>query len=80
MKPYTVAYKFYKYDTPRRIVVLADTKAEAYDKACCEKIPNKWKGEFPYSAWVESVTYQNGNERHFNTFEGKPYQKGVDNA
>lgn len=73
MKPYTVAYKFYKYDTERHIVVLADTKEEAYEKACWEKIPNVWKGSFPYSAWVMSVTYQNGNERIFNTHEGKPY-------
>lgn len=73
MKPYTVAYKFYKFDITRHIVVLADTKAEAYERAYWEKIPNAWKGEFPYSAWVESVTYQNGNQRFFNTLEGKPY-------
>lgn len=73
MNTYRVAYKFYKYDSVRHIALLAKSKADAYERAVWEYIPNMWKGDFPYSAWVESVTYQNGNYRRFNTHEGKPY-------
>lgn len=71
-KAYTVAYKLYSADTIRYISLLAYDKADAWDKAFYEEIP-KATGDYPYSAWVESVTYQNGNERRFNTHEGKPY-------
>lgn len=37
-----------------------------------EEIPKR-EGSNPYSAWVKSVTYNNGNYRTFNTFEGEPY-------
>ena len=47
---------------------LAGSKAEAYDKVVYEILP-----EVPYSAWVSSVTYNNGNYREFNTHEGMPY-------
>ena len=52
--------------------VIASSKEEAYDLAVYEQIPAVI-GSLPYSAWVKSVTYQNGNYRAFNTFEGKPY-------
>lgn len=54
------------------VCVAARSKAQAYDKAVYEIIP-QLEGECPYSAWVSSVTYENGNYREFNTFEGKPY-------
>lgn len=57
---------------PESIDVIASSKAEAYDVAVYEAIPKQY-GELPYSAWVESVTYNNGNYKRFNTFEGKPY-------
>lgn len=56
----------------KAVDVIAKSKYEAYDKAVFELIP-KIEGELPYSAWVASVTYQNGNYRTFNTFEGNPY-------
>ena len=52
--------------------VAASSKADAYDKAVYELIPAA-EGELPYSAWVVSVTYNNGNYKTFNTFEGNPY-------
>ena len=54
------------------IDVIASSAYEAYDKAVYEAIPNKY-GTHPYSAWVTSVTYQNGNYKRFNNFDGKPY-------
>lgn len=65
---YCVHYKNYSADEVHLIDVLASNKVEAYDKAVYEMLP-----EPPYSAWVSSVTYNNGNYRRFNTFEGKPY-------
>lgn len=55
-----------------RVFVLAKNKIEAYEKAVFEEIP-KIAGHVPYSVWVHSVTYNNGNYKEFNTFEGKPY-------
>ena len=69
---YTVSYKMYSADQAHRISLLGKSKADAYDKAVYEEIPTK-EGSQPYSAWVESVTYQNGNYKTFNTFEGNPY-------
>ena len=68
---YYVSYKMFNVDRVRGIDVLASSKAEAYDMAVYTLIPQK-EGEPPYSAWVKSVTYNNGNYRQFNTFEGKP--------
>lgn len=70
---YTVYYRMSFADPARFICVLASNKAEAYDKAVYEAIPKEYAGIIPYSAWVSSVTYNNGNERRFNTFEGLPY-------
>lgn len=54
------------------ICIAARSKAQAYDKAFYERIP-EIEGSVPYSAWVHSVTYQNGNSRIFNTSEGNAY-------
>ena len=72
MKHYTVNYKMYSADEVKSVQVLASKKEQAYDKAVYEFIPQK-EGASPYSAWVHSVTCNNGNYKVFNTFEGKPY-------
>ena len=72
MRAYTVEYKMYAADKVHFVDLLAKDKADAWDKATYEVIPAK-EGGRPYSSWVASVTYQNGNYRHFNTFEGNPY-------
>lgn len=73
MKNYTVCYKlFFPTDKEEFVTVLANNKVEAYDKAVYDVIPKK-EGIQAYSAWVSGVTYNNGNYRSFNTFEGKPY-------
>ena len=72
MKTYHVRYKMYQSSVELGIDVAAQNKENAYDKAVYEIIPQK-EGCLPYSAWVSSVTYSNGNHNKFNTFEGKPY-------
>ena len=72
MKAYTVKYKMWQSGEVKQISLLAKTKVDAYDKATYEEIP-AMEGSSPYSAWVSSVTYQNGNYHRFNTFEGNPY-------
>ena len=72
MNSYYVTYKMHSAAEEKGIDLLARNKADAYDKAVFETIP-KIEGEAPYSAWVTSVTYNNGNYRKFNTFEGNPY-------
>lgn len=69
---YTVEYRMDQFSEVRHIDVLAANKAEAYDKAVYEEIMEK-EPYSPYSAWVASVTYNNGNTKRFNTFEGNPY-------
>lgn len=69
---YTIFYRMYSSDEVKHIDVLATSKADAYDKAVFKIIPEK-EEYCPYSAWVDSVTYDNGNVRYFNTFEGMPY-------
>ena len=70
---YWVKYKVIgSFELEKGIDVLAHSKAEAYDKAVFEAIPAR-EGETPYSAWVYSVTYNNGNQRFFNTSEGNAY-------
>lgn len=68
---YTVYYRLCG-SGEKFVDVIASSKADAYDKAVYEAIPKK-EGELPYSAWVHSVTYQNGNYHRFNTCEGLPY-------
>ena len=70
---YTVKYKMYESDKEHEISLTAKNMADAYDKAVYELIPAK-EGTFPYSAWVYSITYQNGNYKLFKfTMEGNPY-------
>ena len=70
---YAVHYRMSgTWDKEKAVYVIADSKADAYDKAVYEVIPETEPAS-PYSAWVHSVTYQNGNVRYFNTFEGNPY-------
>lgn len=71
-KAYYVKYRMHHWTGEKGIAVLADNKVDAYDKAVYEAIVDK-EGCVPYSAWVASVTYQNGKYRAFNTLEGKPY-------
>ena len=68
---YRVQYRLYSADTVHSIDVVAKSKADAYDKAVYDHLYKQ--GLYPYSAWVYSVTYQNGNYKRFNTHEGKPY-------
>lgn len=72
MKAYYINYKMHQHGEELGIDVLAKNKEDAYDKAVYESIPNR-EGRLPYSAWVSSVTYQNGNHKRFNTHEGKRY-------
>lgn len=72
MKAYYVRYKMEQCSEECGICIAASNKEDAYDKAVYEAIPKK-EGTCPYSAWVSSVTYRNGKEVKFNTFEGKPY-------
>jgi hypothetical protein len=72
MKAYYVKYRMYDCCEVRGIDVLASNKADAYDKAVYERIPQR-EGCCPYSAWVYSVTYNNGKYKLFNTCEGNPY-------
>lgn len=65
MKAYTVCYELYQGAEPKRISFLAKNKQDAYDKAVYELIP-QMEGEPPYSAYVYSVTCQNGNQKIFN--------------
>ena len=72
MKAYTVHYKMSPVGVPHFVSLLARNKEDAFDKAVFEEIPRK-EGTYPFSAWVSSVTYNNGNCKYFNTFEGNPY-------
>ena len=67
---YTVKYR--GFGDEKFVDVLASSKEEAWDVATYEKIPDI-EGKLPYSAWVSSVTYDNGRTRYFNTSEGLPY-------
>lgn len=69
---YYVKYKMHKVADEKGICVPAKNKADAYEKAVYEEI-TKIEGSLPYSAWVASVTYNNGNYKQFNTCEGMPY-------
>ena len=74
MKAYTVKYRIDGEDI-KEICILAQNKAEAYDKAFYEVIP-KVEGEIPYSAWVDGYTVltHGGYKYHqFRTSEGNAY-------
>ena len=72
MKTYCIFFTLNRFGAVYMIDVVAKSKEEAYFKAVYEAIP-QGKSELPYSAWVHSVTYSNGNYHKFDTFEGKPY-------
>lgn len=72
MKAYYIEYKTDSASDVHSVSFLANNKAEAYDKAVYEVIP-AIEGAVPYSAWVASVTYNNGKYHRFDTFEGLPY-------
>lgn len=69
---YTVEYKMHEAADVKSVSFLAQNKEDAYFTALYAMIPNIEK-RLPYSAWVSSVTYNNGNYKIFNNFEGKPY-------
>lgn len=69
---YSVKYKMHRADEVKYVCVPARNKEEAYDKAVYDEILKK-EGSLPYSAWVDSVTYNNGKYKVFNSFEGKRY-------
>ena len=71
MKAYYVQYTMYRHGELKGIQVPAASKYDAYNKAVYELIPQK-EDAHPYSAWVHSVTYNNGNYKIFNNFEGNP--------
>ena len=62
---YTVVYQQYNFSFEKSVCVVAGSKEEAYDRVIDEYNP--------YSAFVESVTYANGNRHRFNTCDVKPY-------
>ena len=68
MKAYTIMYKKNSWELPEMVQVLAENKYEAYDHAVYDLL-----GGAVYSAWVYSVTYNNGNYHRFNTCEGKRF-------
>ena len=71
-KTYYVRYKMEGcWSVEHGIQVPAPNKIEAYHMAR-DMIAEK-EGHYPYSSWVSSVTYKNGNYRTFNTCEGLAY-------
>ena len=73
MKAYYVHYLIDGwYSKEQGIMVPARNKAEAYDKAVYELIPEK-EGREPFGAYVHSVTYNNGNYYEFNYTYGNAY-------
>lgn len=71
-RAYRIEYRMYEFAEVKAVVVNAENKAEAYDKAYFEAIPET-EGGIAYAAWVESVMFTNGKFKRFNTFAGKPY-------
>ena len=69
---YHVRYRNWSNGEEKGIDVAAANKAEAYDIATFEVIP-EIEGSCPYSSWVSSVTYNNGRCHYFNTSEGNTY-------
>ena len=69
---YYVKYKMHDASDAKGVCVAARNKADAHERAVYDEIP-KIEGRCPYSAWVYSVTYNNGNYKKFNTCEGLPY-------
>lgn len=71
-RAYYVKYRMNYYEKEQGIGLLAENKEDAYYKAL-DEIEEK-EGHPPYSAWVYSVTYQNGRHQVFkNTNEQNPF-------
>lgn len=70
---YTIRYIMKKHDfgNTKSISVIANNKADAW-LVGKDAIKTK-EGAFGAGHWVASVTYQNGNQRFFNTDYNKPY-------
>ena len=71
-RTYNIRYKLSECAPECVIRVESCNCPDAYDKAVFEAIPEA-AGHCPYSAWVESVEFKNGQIKRFNTFEGQPY-------
>lgn len=67
---YYIEYREYFASDVQGICVGAKNKYDAYCTALDRLAEN---GIHPYSAWVASVTYKNGNYHRFNTSEGNAY-------
>lgn len=72
MRTYSISYKMNEFDEIKRIRVTADNKEDAYDTAVFDEIPAV-ENSYPYSAWVSTVYFKNGDCKDFNTCEGMPY-------
>ena len=72
MRKYVIEYRMNRNGKVKSIEILANNKIDARAIALFEEIPSK-EHDQPYSAWVASVIYNNGNQKEFNTFEGNPY-------
>jgi hypothetical protein len=72
MRNYIIEYRMNWGGKVKEIEILANNKVDAIAIALFEAIPST-EHNHPYSAWVASVTYNNGKHKEFNTFEGKPY-------
>ena len=70
-KTYTIYYRPYNGSQIKFADVVARNKEQAYYRGL-DKV-EEVEGETPYSVWVYAVTYNNGNYKRFNTFEGMPY-------
>lgn len=71
-KAYYVKYRVNHYEEEQGIGLLAVNKKDAYYKAI-DKVKEK-EGCTPYSAWVYSVTFQNGRHQVFkSTNEQNPF-------
>lgn len=68
--PYCIEYKLHSADDIHKLIIIASSCEDAYEKAIDELYDEKL---YPYSIWVSSVTYNNGKYKQFNNFEGKPY-------
>lgn len=72
MRAYYVNYRSWQCGEVKGVMAMASNAGDAYMLAVYEEIP-KIEGRIPYSAWVVSVTYNNGRCHYFNTCEGLPY-------
>lgn len=72
MRTYIVRYRMNRGGKVKEIEIPANSKVDARAIALFEAIPSTEHNP-PYSAWVASVTFDNGNHKEFDTNEYKPY-------